>query len=47
MTEPMAMTVTGEEPEIAAKKRQAMMVVTISPPGRKPTKALAKAISRS
>ena len=45
--EPMAMTVTGADPEMAAKKRQAMMVAIISPPGRKPTKDLAKLISRS
>ena len=45
MMEPMATTVAGEEPEMAAKKMQARMPAMASPPGNQPTRALTKAMS--
>ena len=42
----MAMTVTGEEPLIAAKKMQAPTVAIAKPPGIQPTSALASSIRR-
>ena len=46
MIEPMATTVAGPEPEIAAKKIQARTPEIPSPPGIQPTSELMKAISR-
>ncbi len=36
---PIATTVAGEDPEIAAKKRQAITVAIASPPLKRPTKS--------
>jgi hypothetical protein len=42
MKEPMADTVAGPDPEIAAKNIHARVVTIASPPVRKPTRLLAK-----
>ena len=46
MMEPMATTVAGAEPEIAAKNMQAMIAMIPRPPWMWPTKAVAKSIRR-
>ncbi len=46
MMDPIATTVAGEDPEMAAKNMQATTVAMASPPGIQPTAALAKSTSR-
>ena len=46
MMDPMATTVAGEEPEMAAKKIQARTPAMASPPGNHPTRAFMKSMRR-
>ena len=46
MMAPMAATVAGEEPEMAAKKAQAAVAAIARPPDRPPKRAVATLISR-
>ena len=45
-TDPTATTVAGDDPETAEKNMQASTEAIASPPGKWPTRALAKAIMR-
>ena len=44
--DPIAIKVTGDEPDMAAKKTQALIAVTARPPGSQPTVAFAILINR-